>query len=243
MKFVADITHRNTEVYEGTRTTGATIQESEMAGMTESALSVALDQLRRGGMVVLFDDEDRENEGDLLVAAEFATPEVIRFMAVHGRGLICLALSGALVDRLRLPQMVAANLARRSTAFTISIEAREGITTGISCFDRSHTILTAINPNAAPGDIVSPGHVFPLRAQDGGVLVRNGHTEGAVDLMKIAGLLHAGVICEVMAEDGHMARRPELEVFAREHGLPILTIAEIIAFREEEGRKAHKAFG
>lgn len=243
MKLVADITHRNTEVCEGTRTNGASIQESEIAGMTDSALSVALDQLRSGGMVVLVDDEDRENEGDLLVAAEFATPEVIRFMAVHGRGLICLAMSGALVDRLRLPPMVAANTARRSTAFTISIEAREGITTGISCFDRSHTILTAINPKSTPGDIVSPGHVFPLRAQDGGVLVRNGHTEGAVDLMEMAGLLHAGVICEVMAEDGHMARRPELEVFARTHRLPILTIAEIIAFRNEEGQRARQAFG
>lgn len=243
MKVMTDITKYKADFHKGTRTTGASRHEGEMTGMTESNLSVALDQLRRGGMVVLVDDEDRENEGDLLVAAEFATPDAIRFMAVHGRGLICLAMSGALVDRLRLPQMVAANMARRSTAFTISIEAREGITTGISCFDRSHTILTAINPKSAPSDIVSPGHVFPLRAQDGGVLVRNGHTEGAVDLMEMAGLLHAGVICEVMAEHGHMARRPELEAFARAHGLPILTIAEVIAFRKEECRKAHQAIG
>ena len=145
-----------------------------------SSLSLVLTQLKKGGMVVLVDDEDRENEGDLVVAAEFATPEVIRFMAVHGRGLICLALTGAQVDRLGLSPMTATNKARRSTAFTISIEAKEGITTGISAFDRAHTIATAIKPDVAAGDIVSPGHVFPLRAKDGGVLVRNGHTEGAI---------------------------------------------------------------
>lgn len=234
MKVMPDITRSKADFQKGTRTTGVSKQEGEMTGMTESNLSVTLDHLRQGGMVVLVDDEDRENEGDLLVAAEFATPDAIRFMAVHGRGLICLAMSGAQVDRLRLQPMVATNLARRSTAFTVSIEAREGITTGISCFDRSHTILTAINPRSAPGDIVSPGHVFPLRAKEGGVLARNGHTEGAVDLMEMAGLLLAGVICEVMGEDGHMARRPELEVFAHAHNLPILTIAEIVAFRKAE---------
>ena len=196
-----------------------------------SSLSLALTQLKKGGMVVLVDDEDRENEGDLVVAAEFATPEVIRFMAVHGRGLICLALTGAQVDRLGLPPMVASNKARRSTAFTVSIEAKEGITTGISSFDRAHTIATAINPQVQAGDIVSPGHVFPLRAKEGGVLVRNGHTEGAIDLMKLAGLQHAAVICEVMGEDGHMARRPELQAFAESHGIPILTIEDLAAHR------------
>ena len=196
-----------------------------------SSLSVALAQLKKGGMVVLVDDEDRENEGDLMVAAEFATPDVIKFMATHGRGLICLALTGAQVDRLGLPPMVATNKARRSTAFTVSIEAREGITTGISSFDRANTIATAINPQVAPEDIVSPGHVFPLRAKEGGVLVRNGHTEGAIDLMKLAGLQQAAVICEVMGEDGHMARRPELQVFAETHGLPILTIEDLAAHR------------
>ena len=196
-----------------------------------SSLSLALTQLKKGGMVVLVDDEDRENEGDLVVAAEFATPDAIRFMAMHGRGLICLALTGAQVDRLGLSPMTATNKARRSTAFTISIEAKEGITTGISAFDRAHTIATAINPAVAAGDIVSPGHVFPLRAKEGGVLVRNGHTEGAIDLMKLAGLQQAAVICEVMGEDGHMARRPELQAFAESHGIPILTIEDLAAHR------------
>ena len=197
-----------------------------------SSLSIALSQLKNGGMVVLVDDEDRENEGDLVVAAAFATPDVIRFMAVHGRGLICLALTGAQVDRLGLPPMVASNKARRSTAFTVSIEAKEGITTGISAFDRAHTIATAIHPQVQVGDIVSPGHVFPLRAKEGGVLARNGHTEGAIDLMNLAGLQPSAVICEVMGEDGHMARRPELQAFAERHGLPILSIKELAAYRQ-----------
>ncbi len=199
-----------------------------------SRLSVALEHLKQGGMIVLFDDEDRENEGDLVVAGEYATPEAIRFMAVHGRGLICLALTDAQVDKLGLPPMVASNKARRSTAFTVSIEARDGITTGISAFDRAQTIATAINPNVEAGDIVSPGHVFPLRANAGGVLVRNGHTEGAIDLMKLAGLQTSAVICEVMGEDGHMAKRPELEIFAKTHGLPILTIEELVEHRLRE---------
>lgn len=195
------------------------------------ALSQALTQLRNGGMVILVDDEDRENEGDLVLAAEFATPEAINFMARYGRGLICLALTGEQVDRLGLPPMVANNRARRSTAFTVSIEAREGITTGISAHDRAETIQVAADPRATPADIASPGHVFPLRAAEGGVLVRDGHTEGAVDLMRLAGLRQAGVICEVMRDDGQMARRPDLEAFAHEHGLPILTIRDIIAHR------------
>ena len=195
------------------------------------ALSQALTQLRNGGIVILVDDEDRENEGDLVLAAEFATPEAINFMARHGRGLICLALTGEQVDRLGLPPMVANNRARRSTAFTVSIEARDGITTGISAHDRARTIQVAADPLAAAADICSPGHVFPLRAAEGGVLARDGHTEGAVDLMRLAGLRPAGVICEVMRDDGQMARRADLEKFARGHCLPILTIRDIIAYR------------
>jgi 3,4-dihydroxy 2-butanone 4-phosphate synthase/GTP cyclohydrolase II len=196
-----------------------------------SRLSVALDALRQGRMIILVDDEDRENEGDLIVAAEFATPEVVNFMAMKGRGLICLTLTGEQVDKFGLPAMVSDNKGRRSTAFTVSIEATEGVTTGISAYDRARTIEAAVNPNAHPDDIVSPGHVFPLRAQEGGVLVRNGHTEGSVDLMKLAGLQPAGVICEIMNDDGHMARRPDLDVFAAEHDLPILTIQEIVTHR------------
>jgi 3,4-dihydroxy 2-butanone 4-phosphate synthase / GTP cyclohydrolase II len=196
-----------------------------------SALSEALNQLRKGGMVVLVDDEDRENEGDLIVAAQFATPAAVNFMATHGRGLICLAMTGEQVDRLQLPPMVARNEARRSTAFTVSIEAREGITTGISAYDRARTIAAAIDPNARADDVVSPGHVFPLRAAEGGVLARDGHTEGAVDLMRLAQLQPSAVICEIMRDDGQMARRPDLEAFAREHGLPILTIRDIIEHR------------
>ncbi|MGV8952030.1 MAG: 3,4-dihydroxy-2-butanone-4-phosphate synthase [Cypionkella sp.] len=196
-----------------------------------SRLSIALAHLKQGGMILLLDDEDRENEGDLVVAGEFASPDAIKFMAVHGRGLICLALTDAQVDRLGLPPMVASNKARRSTAFTVSIEARDGITTGISAFDRATTIATAINPAVAAAEIVSPGHVFPLRANPGGVLARNGHTEGAIDLMKLAGLQTSAVICEVMGEDGHMAKRPELEVFAKAHSLPILTIEELVNYR------------
>ncbi|HEV7344070.1 MAG TPA: 3,4-dihydroxy-2-butanone-4-phosphate synthase [Devosia sp.] len=196
-----------------------------------SALSQALTQLRSGKMVVLVDDEDRENEGDLVLAAQFVTPDAINFMASHGKGLICLALSGAQIDRLGLAPMVPHNQARRSTAFTVSIEARDGISTGISAHDRSHTIATAAHPDVQPGDIVSPGHVFPLRAAEGGVLQRNGHTEGAIDLMRLAGLQLSAVICEVMREDGEMARRPDLEHFAAEHDLPVLSIKDIVTHR------------
>ena len=196
-----------------------------------STLSQALDRLRLGGTVILVDDEDRENEGDLVVAAEFATPSAVNFMATHGRGLICLALTGQQVDRLQLPAMTTSNRARRSTAFTVSIEAREGITTGISAHDRSRTILAATNPRAEAADVVSPGHIFPLRAAEGGVLVRNGHTEGAIDLMRLAGLQPAAAICEVMRDDGEMARRPDLELFAAQHGLPILSISDLVAYR------------
>ncbi len=196
-----------------------------------SALSKALEQLRNGGMIILTDDEDRENEGDLVMAAQFATPEAVNFMARYGRGLICLPMTAAQLDKFNLPPMAPINRARRSTAFTISIEARDGITTGISAFDRAHTIATAINPNTKPEDIVSPGHVFPLRAAEGGVLKRAGHTEGSVDLMILAGLQPAGVICEIMGDDGEMSRRPALEVFSKTHNLPILSIAELIKHR------------
>jgi 3,4-dihydroxy 2-butanone 4-phosphate synthase/GTP cyclohydrolase II len=196
-----------------------------------STLPETLNHLRHGGMIILVDDENRENEGDLVVAAEFATPEAVNFMAKHGRGLICLTMTGEQIDKFNLPPMTASNKARRSTAFTVSIEAREGITTGISAFDRARTIAAAINPNAKSDDIVSPGHIFPLRAAEGGVLKRAGHTEGSVDLMRLAGLSPAGVICEIMGDDGEMMRRPALEIFAKQHNLPILTIEELIKHR------------
>jgi 3,4-dihydroxy 2-butanone 4-phosphate synthase / GTP cyclohydrolase II len=199
-----------------------------------SSLSIALQQLRRGGLIILVDDEDRENEGDLIVAAEFATAEVVNFMAKHGRGLICLPMTAEQVDMLGLPPMAAVNKARRSTAFTVSIEARDGITTGISAADRACSIAAASNPLAKPEDIVMPGHIFPLRAAEGGVLKRQGHTEGSVDLMRLAGLRPAAVICEIMREDGTMARRDDLDVFAKVNGLPILTIEEIVKHRRRE---------
>ncbi|WP_421934756.1 3,4-dihydroxy-2-butanone-4-phosphate synthase [Phenylobacterium sp.] len=182
-------------------------------------------------MIILVDDEDRENEGDLVVAAEFATGEQINFMAGKARGLICLALEAPTVDRLGLPPMVADNRTSRKTAFTVSIEAKVGITTGISAFERARTIQAAIAPGATAADIVSPGHVFPLRAVPGGVLARQGHTEGSVDLMRLAGLTPAAVICEVMKDDGEMARLPDLKRFAEQHDLLILTIAELVAHR------------
>jgi 3,4-dihydroxy 2-butanone 4-phosphate synthase / GTP cyclohydrolase II len=197
-----------------------------------SALQQALSHLQKGGMIILVDDEDRENEGDLVMAAEFATPETVNFMARFGRGLICMPMAGDITDKFNLPPMVANNKARRSTAFSVSIEARDGITTGISAFDRAHTIATAINPASKSGDLVSPGHVFPLRAHDKGVLARAGHTEGSIDLMRLAGLKPAAVICEIMKDDGEMARRPDLDVFAKQHGLPVLTIEAIVQHRK-----------
>ena len=191
----------------------------------------AIEAIKAGQMVILVDDEDRENEGDLTMAAELVTPEAINFMATHGRGLICLSLSGEQVDRLKLPMMVQENTAAFGTAFTISIDARRGITTGISAADRATTIQAAIAANAGPEDLVSPGHVFPLRAKTGGVLVRTGQTEGSVDLARLAGLKPAAVICEIMNADGSMARMPQLEAFAQEHGLLIVTIADLIQYR------------
>ncbi|WP_322966356.1 3,4-dihydroxy-2-butanone-4-phosphate synthase [Sphingomonas fuzhouensis] len=190
-----------------------------------------LAEARNGRMFIIVDDEDRENEGDLIIPAQMATPDAINFMATHGRGLICLALTRQRVDDLRLKPQTEANLCRNATAFTVSIEAREGVTTGISAADRSRTILTAIDSTRPATDIVSPGHVFPLAARDGGVLVRAGHTEAAVDISRMAGLNPSGVICEVMKDDGSMARLPDLIEFAKRHSLKIGTIRDLIVYR------------
>jgi 3,4-dihydroxy 2-butanone 4-phosphate synthase/GTP cyclohydrolase II len=199
--------------------------------MTVSKISEAIEDIRNGKMVILVDDEDRENEGDLCMAAQFVTPEAVNFMARLGRGLICLAINKEIAGRLKLFPMVKDNQSRFGTAFTVSIEARHGVTTGISAADRATTILAAVNPAGKADDIVSPGHVFPIIARQGGVLVRTGQTEGSVDLCRLAGLTPAGVICEIMKDDGTMARMPDLEVFAREHGLKICTIADLIDYR------------
>jgi 3,4-dihydroxy 2-butanone 4-phosphate synthase/GTP cyclohydrolase II len=199
--------------------------------MSVSTIEEAIEDIRLGKMVILVDDEDRENEGDLTLAAEAATPENINFMAKHGRGLICLTLTPDKCDELGLRPMVRDNTSPFETAFTVSIEAKHGVTTGISAADRAHTILTAVTEGASFKDLVSPGHIFPLRARKGGVLVRSGQTEGSVDLARLAGLKSAGVICEIMNDDGSMARMPELKVFAKEHGLKICTIADLVAYR------------
>ena len=199
--------------------------------MAIAKIEEVLEDLRQGKMIILVDDEGRENEGDLTMAAEKVTPQAINFMAKYGRGLICLALAPSIVDRLKLPLMVYDNRTPFKTAFTVSIEAKEGVTTGISAADRAHTILTAVKNDAKPEDLIQPGHVFPLRARRGGVLFRTGQTEGSVDLAKLAGLKKAAVICEVMNDDGTMARLPDLEVFAKQHGLKICTVADIIAHR------------
>ena len=196
-----------------------------------SRIDDALVDIREGKMVILVDDEDRENEGDLTMAAEKVTAEAINFMAKYGRGLICLSLTEERLNALRLPMMVSENTSRFQTAFTISVDARRGVTTGISAADRACTILTAIDENANPEDLVSPGHIFPLKALKGGVLVRTGQTEGSVDLSRLAGLKSAGVICEIMKDDGTMARMPDLKIFAEEHGLKIVTIADLIKYR------------
>src|SRR5712671_3482668 len=198
-----------------------------------SPIEDVIEEARNGRMFILVDDEDREDEGDLVIPAQMATPEVINFMAKHGRGLICLALTRQRVEQLKLPLMPQLNASRLSTAFTVSIEAREGVTTGISAPDRARTISAAIDPSKGPGDIVTPGHVFPLLARDGGVLVRTGHTEAAVDVARLAGLYPAGVICEIMNDDGTMARLPDLVKFAQLHGLKVGTIADLIAYRRK----------
>jgi 3,4-dihydroxy 2-butanone 4-phosphate synthase/GTP cyclohydrolase II len=188
-------------------------------------------EAQAGRMFILVDDEDRENEGDLVIPAQFATPDAVNFMARHARGLICLALTGARIEQLGLPLMSQSNGTRHQTAFTVSIEAREGVTTGISAADRAHTIAVAINPETTRADITTPGHVFPLAAREGGVLVRAGHTEAAVDIARLAGLIPAGVICEIMNDDGSMARLPDLVAFAQLHNLKLGTIADLITHR------------
>ncbi len=197
---------------------------------------LAVADLQAGRMVILVDDEDRENEGDLVLAAESTTPAAINFMATHGRGLICLTLTGAQVDRLGLPMMAAQNQSPYHTAFTVSIEARQGVSTGISAADRATTVLAAIQPDATRYDLVTPGHIFPLRARDGGVLERVGQTEGSIDLARMAGMNPSGVICEIMNDDGTMARLPDLLVFGRKHGLHVVAVADLIKYRMQTER-------
>src|SRR3954467_4684425 len=196
-----------------------------------SPIEQALEDIRQGKMVVVVDDENRENEGDLTMAAQFVTPEAINFMATFGRGLICLSLTGERCDELGLDLMAAKNESPFNTAFTTSIEARDGGTTGISAADRARTIQVAIDPHSTPEDLVQPGHVFPLKAKDGGVLERAGQTEAAVDLARLAGLIPAGVICEIMNEDGTMARVPDLVGYCSRHELKMVTVADLIAYR------------
>ena len=199
--------------------------------MPISTIEDALADIREGKIIILVDDEDRENEGDFMVAAQKVTPEIINFMALHGRGLICLSLTEQRCEELNLSQMVNRNTAKYGTAFTVSIEAKRGVTTGISAADRAHTILTAIDENNGPDDIDRPGHIFPIRGRKGGVLVRAGQTEGSIDLARVAGMNPAGVICEIMNDDGTMARMSDLRVVAREFGLKIVTIADLVKYR------------
>jgi 3,4-dihydroxy 2-butanone 4-phosphate synthase/GTP cyclohydrolase II len=208
--------------------------------MSISNIEEALEDLRQGKMIILVDDEDRENEGDLTLAAEKATPDAINFMAKYARGLICLSLDPDMVERLKLPLMVQDNRSHFQTAFTVSVEAKHGVSTGISVADRAHTILTAVADDAKPDDLVQPGHLFPLRARKGGVLRRTGQTEGSVDMARLAGLKPAGVICEIMNDDGTMARRPDLDKFAKKHDLKIVTVADIIAYRMRNESFVHK---
>jgi 3,4-dihydroxy 2-butanone 4-phosphate synthase/GTP cyclohydrolase II len=211
--------------------TRSTVESRQAAGSAFASIEEAIEEIRRGRMVVVCDGEDRENEGDLVMAAQFATPEAINFMAKEARGLICLALTAERCEQLGLRLMAAKNEAPLETAFTVSVEAAEGVTTGISAHDRAHTIQVAIDPHSGPGDIVTPGHIFPLRAKDGGVLERTGHTEAGVDLARLAGLIPAGVICEVMNDDGTMARVPDLGPYCERHGLKMITVADLIAYR------------
>ena len=211
------------------------------SGENLSSIEDIIDDARNGRMFILVDDEERENEGDLIIPAQMATPETVNFMAKYGRGLICLSLSPERVRELDLPQMARQNESRHETAFTVSIEAREGISTGISASDRARTIAVAIDPTKGKDDIVCPGHVFPLEARAGGVLVRTGHTEAAVDVARLAGLSPSAVICEVMNDDGTMARLPELVTFAKHHGLKIATIADLVAYRLRYDRIIERA--
>ncbi|AGK58270.1 riboflavin biosynthesis GTP cyclohydrolase-2 /3, 4-dihydroxy-2-butanone 4-phosphate synthase [Hyphomicrobium denitrificans 1NES1] len=209
---------------------------ASQSGSVLSPIEEIVEEMENGRVVILVDAEDRENEGDLIIPAQMATPDVINFMAKYGRGLICLSLTQARASELNLDYMVRNNGSRNRTAFTASIEAREGISTGISAFDRARTIATAVNPTKSADDIVSPGHVFPLIAREGGVLIRAGHTEASIDLARLAGLNPAAVICEVMNEDGKMARMPDLALFAKTHGLKIGSIEDLIAYRLKNER-------
>ncbi|MCJ7575082.1 MAG: 3,4-dihydroxy-2-butanone-4-phosphate synthase, partial [Dehalococcoidia bacterium] len=196
-----------------------------------TSISEAIEDIKAGKFIIIVDDESRENEGDLAMAAEKVTPEAINFMAKHGRGLVCLPITGQRLDELGIPLMVTNNTSRHCTAFTISIEAKDRVTTGISAFDRAQTIKTVLDPDTKPSDIAQPGHIFPIRAKEGGVLVRAGHSEAIVDLARLAGLYPAGVICEVMDEDGTMARLPQLEAMASKFDLKMITIVDLIAYR------------
>ena len=208
--------------------------------MGTSTIFEAIEDIKAGKFIILVDSEDRENEGDLAMAAEKVTPEAINFMTLHGRGLICLSIIGERLDELGLPMMARENTSRFSTAFTVSVDARCGVTTGISAADRAQTIKTIIDPAAKPDDLVQPGHMFPLRAREGGVLVRVGHTEGAVDLVRLAGLYPAGVICEIMNENGSMARLSQLKIMSEKYGIKIVTIADLIAYRWRCERLVHR---
>lgn len=214
--------------------------QADAAERAVSPIEEIIEEARNGRPYILVDAEDRENEGDVIIPAQFATPAQINFMARHARGLICLSITAERARTLRLPPMTADNGSGHGTAFTISIEAQEGVTTGISAHDRAHTIAVAVDPSKGPDDIVSPGHVFPLVAKPGGVLVRAGHTEAAVDISRLAGLNPAGVICEIMRDDGTMARLPDLIEFARRHGLKIGTIADLIAYRRRTERQVER---
>jgi len=218
---------------------GASATDDGVTGAI-SPIEDIIEDARNGRPYILVDAEDRENEGDIIIPAQFATPEQINFMAKYARGLICLSITGERARRLRLPPMASDNQSGHGTAFTVSIEAREGVTTGISAHDRAHTIAVAIDPTKGPDEIVSPGHVFPLVAKEGGVLVRAGHTEAAVDISRMAGLSPAGVICEIMKDDGTMARLPDLVAFAQLHGLKIGTIADLIAYRRRTERQVER---
>jgi len=205
-----------------------------------ASITEAIEDIKAGRMVIIIDDESRENEGDLAMAAEKVTPEAVNFMATQGRGLICVPIIGQRLDELRIPLMVQNNTSRHSTAFTVSVEAKERVSTGISTFDRAQTIKTLIDPDTKPEDLVQPGHVFPIRAREGGVLVRAGHTEAAVDLAKLAGCYPAGVICEIMSQDGTMARLPQLEAMADKYSLKIISIVELIAYRRRHEKLVQK---
>ncbi len=208
--------------------------------MSLATVDEALGEIKAGQFVIVVDDEDRENEGDLIIAAEKVTPEAINFMATHGRGLICMPVTGKRLDELQIPLMVQHNTAAQGTAFTISVEAKHATTTGISVYDRAATVKTIIDPATGPDDIAMPGHMFPLRAKDGGVLERSGHTEATIDLARLAGLYPAGVLCEIMNEDGTMARLAQLEEFGKKHQIKIISIAQLIAYRHQREQLVHR---